>query len=180
MAGCDLRGVGGWGRFSYRCGLTRWWWDGWTGPILVRHPARRWDDLILRSTSQHPVALVFDGEFGARLVDLAARIHVWALESPVNRAAAERIRSDAPVSSLDRGITLFRGAATDSPAAMLADQIGIIAEHHGPFAHDPPMDAVEVYGVAPDAEVLAVLTSCGWGALSVTEAGFVARQSRVV
>ena len=122
------------------------------------------------------MALVLDGEFGKRLVDLAARVHVWALDSPVNRAAAERIRAEAPIASLDRGITLFRASATDSPADMLADQIGVIAEHHGPFSHDPPMDALEVYGVAPNAAVLAVLTECGWGALSVTEAGFVARQ----
>ncbi|MDP3278247.1 MAG: hypothetical protein Q8Q09_23875 [Deltaproteobacteria bacterium] len=132
------------------------------------------------ATSQHPVALVLDGEFGPRLVDLAARVHVWALESPVNRAAAERIRVAAPVYSLERGVTLFHASATDSLADMLAEQIGVIAEHHGPFSHDPPMDALEVYGLAPNADVLAVLTECGWGALSVTESGFIARQPRVV
>jgi uncharacterized lipoprotein YbaY len=133
----------------------------------------------LRSTPQHTVALVLDGAFGQRLVELAARVHVWAVESPLNREVAERIRAASPGASLNHGVTLFRASPDDAPAAMIADQMDVIVEHHGPFSHDPPLDAVEVYGAVPNATVLALLGEYGWGAISVTEAGFIARQPRV-
>jgi hypothetical protein len=130
----------------------------------------------LRSNPQHTVALVLDGGFGLRLVELATRMQVWALESPVNREAAERFRKTTPGTSLDGGITLFRAFPDDAPADILATQIGVIEEHHGALSHDPPMDALEVYGATPNGAVLAVLLECGWSEVSVTEAGFTARQ----
>jgi len=51
------------------------------------------------------VSIVVDPNFGSRLHELAARMHVWAVDTPPNRAAAERIWAKMAAPTIERGMT---------------------------------------------------------------------------
>ena len=51
------------------------------------------------------VSIVVDQNFGSRLHELAARMHVWAVDTPPNRAAAERIWAKMAAPTIERGMT---------------------------------------------------------------------------
>ena len=115
-----------------------------------------------------------DRAFGDGLEELAPRCHVWAVRSPVNEGAAERIRAAAGGSfSLESGVTLFApggGGPEDDCVAILAT----VEEHHGEHSHDPPLSAVEVHGAEPTAAVRAELDALGFTRVEPAGDGFVA------
>jgi hypothetical protein len=53
------------------------------------------------------VGLVFDPDCGPGLAPLAARMHVWVVDSPANRTAAEGVWSSPQPDARDRGVTVF-------------------------------------------------------------------------
>jgi hypothetical protein len=93
----------------------------------------------------HTVVVVLEREFGEKVVALSERTHVWLVDSPVNRAAAEpiwaRLKRDPPADALAQGLTLFQSLPKASPEEAFADILDTIAEHH------PRMTVLEVYGV---------------------------------
>ena len=98
----------------------------------------------------HSVALVVDPLFGERLAELSSRVHVWIVDTPTNRAVAERIwREAGGVASLERGITTFKADAQSSRADIAAAQLPSIDLHHGEYSHSPPWSVIEIYGTNP-------------------------------
>lgn len=98
---------------------------------------------------EHRVAIVLDESFGKRLLLLAQRLHVWAVESPANAEAARvflNVDVSPPGDPLDRGITTFRALAS-SRCEMLAAVLGDVDEHHSDDAYAPSWTVLEIYGL---------------------------------
>jgi hypothetical protein len=129
--------------------------------------------------SAHRVAIVVDPAFGARLDALAERLHVWVADTPTNRSAAERLwRLHPPTGTsrdLERGVTTFNVEPSHSPEQWCAAIVGTVDEHHGGFAHNPPVSELEVYGAPPTPEVRAAFAAYGFDEIAATPGGFRAK-----
>jgi hypothetical protein len=94
------------------------------------------------------VAVVLESDFSDRLSELAARMPIWIVDTPVNRAAAEKEWAQHPSRSHTEGITTFKA----DPAASAEDRLsGVLSDldlHHGEYSHDPAYNAIEVFGAA--------------------------------
>jgi hypothetical protein len=128
----------------------------------------------------YSVAIVVDPAFGERLRDLAATQHVWAVESIENRATTEALRATQPDDGLETGVTLFRPSVGESPIQWCADIIGTVEEHHGRYAHVPPVSVLEVYGAASTPELRAVFARYGFTHIVDAPGGFRARSRPAV
>jgi hypothetical protein len=130
-----------------------------------------------RQAGNHRVAIVLDPHFAGKLIPLAARMHVWACDSPENRETAERIWAEArnATPSNERGVTTFVPSG-GTHEEVLCEILPTVDEHHGRFSHDPPWSRIEVHGARLTPEVRAALE--GYGATSYREfdGGFVAER----
>jgi hypothetical protein len=123
----------------------------------------------------YAVAIVVDPEFGDRLTTLAANQHVWAVKSPSNEQAAEKLRGNDGKDSLEKGVTLFAPTVGDSPTQWCADMIGTVEEHHGKYSHIPPVTVLDIYGAKPTPLLRNVLADYGFTDIAETSNGFQAR-----
>ena len=123
------------------------------------------------------MALVVDPAFGARLEDLARRMHVWVLRSADNERAARRLRRDDSPHSLESGLTLF-GSPGDTAEDACVEIVGTVEEHHGEYSHDPPLDAIEVFGIQPTPPIREALAAYGFQLSDVRPDGFVASRGK--
>jgi hypothetical protein len=117
-------------------------------------------------TRHHRVAIVFDEHASTLLLALADRCHVWLVESEENAKAAQSYwaRSRAEDSELASGVTTFaRGAGMPEQALDMA--LELVEDHHGEFAHDPPLSEVLIVGLDPTNAVLGVLRE--WGFIEI-------------
>jgi hypothetical protein len=124
--------------------------------------------------SLYRVALVVDRHFGQRLNALAARLHVWVCETPVNRQAAEEIWRAHPCFPDSAGVTVFQVEDEESAEDMLIRVLGEIELHHGEYSHDPPWSILEVYGTGPTPVAEAALHEYSVNRLEATDQGFIA------
>lgn len=122
------------------------------------------------STAPYSVSVVLDRAFGSRLSELLGP--VWIVDSPVNRAIAEELRTQFPTRNHLDGVTTFKAGETDSPEEMLIANLGTIDLHHGFYSADPPYTALEVVGVGLTPTIAAALEDFGFDSFLVTTVGF--------
>ena len=109
----------------------------------------------------HRVALVVDPEFGDRIHPISQHVHVWAADTAANRRTAERVWAESAPDHERRGVTVFTVDLTRPRAEWVAGILETIATHHGVHSHDPPMNALQIYGVGPTAELRRLLAHYG-------------------
>jgi hypothetical protein len=99
------------------------------------------------------VHVVFDPGFGARLAETAGAGHVWLVDSPENRAAAERpwaARSGGPASGSVSTFELEEGPT----AASVRSVFEMLEDHHGPGGCGfGPWTRLVVHGLALTPEI---------------------------
>lgn len=110
----------------------------------------------------HAVAIVVNRAFGEELVPLARRMHVWIIDSHVNRLALDKVLNQATVDSLESGATLFSDDGTQSPDVIALRMLADVELHHGSDAHDPPLSHLEVYGTPLTPELSQTLGDLGF------------------
>ena len=125
----------------------------------------------------YSVAIVVTPDIGGALTALADRVHVWLADTPANHAAAETYRRTHPTHSLERGVTTFRIADSDSPEAQVVQILGDLNLHHGEDSHTPPWDGLEIYGAAPSPTVRDALAAFGVDEIHPTPGGFRCKRS---
>ena len=85
---------------------------------------------------EHRVAIVLDESFGKRLLLLAQRLHVWAVESPADAEAANtflKMDVSPPSEPLESGITTFKAqgrSRCETLATVLEDVDNTTANMH--------------------------------------------------
>ena len=122
--------------------------------------------------SANVVAVVLEVAFGDRLGDLAARMPVWIVDSPANRAAAEALRRAFPGRSHRDGVTTFRVNPSDSPEKWLEDILPTIDLHHGEYSPSPRWTAVEAVGARLVPSLRRALTEFGLTVFEEDARGF--------
>ena len=128
-------------------------------------------------TKRHRVAIVFAEHARTLLPALACRCHVWLVDSEENQEAAQAYwRGAKPVDDeLASGVTTFT-RKTAAPEEALDIVLELVEDHHGEFAHVPPVDEVLVVGLEPTDAVLAVLRGWGYGRIDLDADGLLARR----
>jgi hypothetical protein len=112
----------------------------------------------------HQVAIIFEAEYGDKVADLAERMHVWVVDTPPNRSAAERLWQSNPEPRMDAGVTTFAdsGASLD---AQFDELITLVEDHHGWYAHQPPVTMIRCIGVPLTARVRESLSVYGYDSI---------------
>ncbi len=116
------------------------------------------------------VAIVLVPDFATEVEALVRQMPVWLIDTPPNRAAAERLWRGSP--ALD--LTLFSATAGESAEEVCAGIIGTVELHHGPHSRDPPCEAIEVIGATVSPLVRAALSAEGYPLVAERLGGFVA------
>ena len=107
----------------------------------------------MSAQSSHKIAVVFDPEYGVELLKLAKEMHVWAINSEKNNDVF-RAQGSIPYNDSDplaTGITIFEGSE------MTSDFLDTICEHHGEFAHEPPLSEMKIIGLDLDKALVELL-----------------------
>jgi len=125
--------------------------------------------------SSHRVAVVVDRAFGARLLPLAQRLHVWVCDTSTNREATEKAVADLPPNAVwnEVGVTTFGRGEIDSPEDLIIRYAGDIDLHHGEHSHDPAWSQIEVYGVRLNDALRTAWQEYGVNEFRETPEGFV-------
>lgn len=119
------------------------------------------------------IGLVLDPGYGARLAALADHMHLWVVESPANRVAAESVWAKQEPGSHDRGLTLFKdGRQGDWDEARWLGMLNEIELHYGPLSEDPPYRGIEVIGCALSEEIRHWLEGAGFAMIEEMSEGF--------
>ena len=84
------------------------------------------------------VFVVVDREYGERLSGIAPKEPVWIVDTPNNRAAAQKIwAADMKRGHLE-GVTTFKVGEDCSREDALINELSTIDLHHGAYSADPP------------------------------------------
>jgi len=76
------------------------------------------------------VAIVMHSDFGTQLASLAGQFHVWVVDTPANRQAAEAFWALGP-GDRTHGVTTFKLHDGDSIESSVMNLLPVIDEHHG-------------------------------------------------
>ncbi len=122
-------------------------------------------------TAEYRVAVVVDGEYGERLYELARTGPVWIIDTPANRAAAQKLWAERPNVSHVEGVTTFEPHSDCAENALIAE-LDMIDLHHGSYSVANPYTVLEVVGASPTDKVKAELSEYGFSEFHCTEEGF--------
>jgi hypothetical protein len=125
------------------------------------------------STEPYKVVVVVDPVFGNRLSDITRGVPVWIVDTPVNRAAAERMWAQRPGESHLTGITIFKAPADSGEEALLAE-IDTIDLHHRAYSASPPYSILEVIGASLTDRIKNKLRKYGFEEFHSSSRGFIA------
>ncbi len=121
--------------------------------------------------AEYRVAVVLAREYGERVCELARSGPVWIIDTPLNRAAAQKLRAERPDASHLEGVTTFKPQADSAEDALVAE-LDTIDLHHGPYSADTPYTVLEVIGASPTERVKVELAEYGFNDFYLTEEGF--------
>jgi hypothetical protein len=110
---------------------------------------------------------------GERLSELAQTGPVWIVDTPLNRAAAQKVWAVDPNRSHLDGVTTFTTTGEDSPPAdTLINELDTIDLHHGTYSADSPYTILEVIGAEMSERVKTGLSEFGFNEFQTTAEGF--------
>jgi hypothetical protein len=86
-------------------------------------------------------------DFDVHLRELAERCHVWVVDTPANRLAAEALWARGPGDRI-HGVTVFRKDEDESVETSLVNLLPVLDEHHGLQAEWATDVVLDVRGAA--------------------------------
>jgi hypothetical protein len=117
------------------------------------------------------VAVLVERDASARIAALADRCHVWAIDTPENRRAAEPIWRRRRAVSQRLSLTLLQFDPV-APEEVVARAMEGIELHRGEASQSPPWRRAEVFGAAATPALLAVFRQYGFNQLDTLPGGF--------
>ena len=120
----------------------------------------------------YAVTVILDRTYGERLLALPAGTAVWIVDTPPNRAAAQRLWAERPAASHLDGITTFKSREEASAEETLLSELDTIDLHHGPFSAKLPYTVLEVIGAATTERIKAAMSAFGFTEFQSTALGF--------
>ncbi len=128
----------------------------------------------LQSIDPYRVVVVLDPDYGERLSQLAGQAPVWIVDTPKNRAEAQKIWAAEPNRSHLDGVTTFKTNSDSSPEDVLIDELDTIDDHHGIHSANPPYTVVEVIGSSITDRLKSKFSQFGFNQFESTPQGFYA------
>jgi hypothetical protein len=104
----------------------------------------------------HKIAVVFDPSCGDKLSELMKKFHVWVTRSENNDEVIKRYIEQLESDPMPHGITKFEG--TELTPELLEN----IWDHHGEFAHDPPLSEMIFIGLELQESTIDLLEDFGF------------------
>lgn len=120
----------------------------------------------------YKVIVVLDREYGEQLPELPDSVPVWVVDTPPNRAVAERLWAERRDESHLTGITTFKVQSGCSPDDILVGELGTIDLHHGEYSSQPPYSILEVIGTSLNDTIKAALAEFGFNEFQSCGTGF--------
>ena len=120
------------------------------------------------------VCIVVDRNFGERLAELARGVPVWIVDTPSNKAVAQRLWKERPNESHLTGITTFDDTESSSADELLIAELDSIDLHHGVHSADPPYTELEVLGARLTDTAKQALAAYGFAKFHENSIGFTA------
>ena len=118
--------------------------------------------------------MVVDPNFGERLASLPLGVSVWIIDTPINKAVANRLRKARANLSHLTGITTYNIIEDASPEENLLEELDMIDLHHP----NPPFTRIEIFGAHLSDNIKLVFADYGFDQFLATADGFAAiRQS---
>jgi hypothetical protein len=125
------------------------------------------------------VAIVMLSDFGRQLPSLAEQFHVWVVDTPVNRQAAEALWAAGP-GDRTHGVTTFKLYEDESTESSIVNLLPVLNEHHG-LQDDWATDIVlEVRGVPLTGTIRSALEALGRFDILERPDGFAATRTPAV
>ena len=125
--------------------------------------------------SDYAITMVFDPNFGEKLLELAKKECVWIVSSPSNDAAVdlycEWTKGEECTDPLISGVTVFQ------QIQISRDLLDSVFEHHGEFAHDPPMSKLRIIGLELEDSLSEMLREYGFTIKKDGSMGLLAKPS---
>jgi hypothetical protein len=118
------------------------------------------------------VFVVLYREYGERLFELARAGPVWIVDTPSNRATAQKVWAVHPSRSHLDGVTTFKTGDDSSPEDTLINELDTIDLHHGTYSADPPYTVLEVIGAVLSERLKTELSQFGFDDFQATTEGF--------
>jgi hypothetical protein len=127
--------------------------------------------------TSHPdpltVAIIVERDAAERILEFADRVHVWAVDTPVNRQAAELVwrRREGTRNALSMTVFIFDELSSDR---IVARQLATIELHHDKRSQVPAWSRALVFGAAPSPLLTEEFLQFGFQVLPGNESGFTA------
>ena len=125
----------------------------------------------------YKVCIVVDRKFGERLADLERGVPVWIVDTPPNKAVAQRLWEERPEESHLTGITTFDDDESSSPEDTLLAKLETIDLHHSGYSANPPYTILEVIGTRLSPIIEKEMSVYGFNEFHINSAGFTATRS---
>ena len=132
----------------------------------------------VNSFGMRTVAIVLDPSFASRLSSLADRAAVWIVDSSDNRPAIEALWTARRVQQAAYDVTVFRPIPDLSSEDHLGGVLRSIERHADSDDEAPPLEWIEVYGLASSPAIESLLRRNGFGGTAPLSDGFRARKRR--
>jgi hypothetical protein len=120
----------------------------------------------------YKVYVVVEREFGEQLANLAPGVPVWIVNTPPNRAVAQRLWKERNRRDHLTGITTFNDLESSSPEDLLVSELDTIDLHHGSHSANPPYTILEVLGAPLSDRIKAELSQYGFDEFQPNAEGF--------
>ena len=124
------------------------------------------------SARTNKVIMIVDRNYTGDVASLATDGHVWLIESPANRDAAENYRALNGESTVENGLTIFKAADDDSGSETCLSMLETIDLHHGIYSSNPPYSVFEIVGAPLSRSVKTAIEALGFSRFEPTENGF--------
>jgi hypothetical protein len=117
------------------------------------------------------VFIVVDRDYGSHLADLPPNEPVWIVDTPTNRAAAQKSWTARPDGAHENGVTLFSSTSASAEDCVI-HQLDTIDLHHGIYSPNPPYAGFQIVGIEPTAQLIAELAAYDLTEIMTTDSGF--------
>jgi hypothetical protein len=121
---------------------------------------------------EYVVAVIVDPAFGEKLHGVATRFDLWIVPSPENQAAVEALWREQAGDRALQAVTIWSSMPDVTSTAEWRGMLQDIEIHHGEYAHDPPVSAIEVIGTDPHPQAIQALAEYGYTHLERSSDGF--------
>ena len=120
----------------------------------------------------YSVTVILGRTYGDGLLTLPVGTAVWIVDTPPNRAAAQRVWAQRTSDSHLDGVTTFKTREGASPEEMLLGELDAIDLHHGTYSAEPPYTILEVIGGAATEQIKSAMAAFGFTEFTRTAWGF--------